>query len=109
MPPGLAIEIASGTPLAEPELFYIPFARRPDAIGREPITHAFGVRELSAVTVGLPAPDRRSRARAARQAEAAGVLAFAAAAEHVMTLGFDGEGAGQTADLRPELPLVLRW
>lgn len=107
MPPGLAIEIATGTPLGEPEFFYIPFARRPDAIGREPITHACGFRQLSAVTVGLPAPGARSPA--ACQAQAAGVLSFVAAAEHVMTLGFDGQGAGQSTELRPELPLVLRW
>ena len=107
MPPGLAIEIATGTPLGEPELFYIPFARRPDAIGREPLTHATGFREISAARVGLPAPGTLSRA--ARQAEAAGVVSFVTEAEHVMILGFDGEGAGKARDLRPELPLVLRW
>ncbi len=107
MPPDLAIEIATGTPLSEPELFYIPFARRPDALGREPITHASGFREMSALKVGLPAPGALSRA--ARQAKAAGVLSFVTEAEHVMTLGFDGERVGEARDLRPELPLVLRW
>ncbi len=107
MPPDLAIEIATGTPLGEPELFYIPFARRPDAIGREPTTHAAGFREMSTLKVELPAPGALSRA--ARQAEAAGVLSFVTEAEHVMILGFDGEGAGKARDLRPELPLVLRW
>jgi len=107
MPEHLAIEIATGTPLGEPGLFYIPFARRPDALGREPITHASGLREISALKVGLPAPGALSRA--ARQAEAAGVLSFVTEAEHLMTLGFDGEGVGKARDLRPELPLVLRW
>jgi hypothetical protein len=107
MPPDLAIEIATGTPLGEPELFYIPFAGRPDAIGREPITHATGLREISGVRISLAPPGASSRA--AHQTEAAGVVSFVTEAEYVMTLGFDGEGAGKAADLRPELPLVLRW
>jgi len=107
MPPDVAIEIATGTPLGEPELFYIPFARRPDVIGREPITHASGFREISGARIGLAPPGASSLA--AQQAEAAGVLSFVTEAEHVLTLGFDGERAGRAADLRPELPLVLRW
>jgi hypothetical protein len=37
------------------------------------------------------------------------VASFAPAAEHVMTLAFDGVARGKTVDLRPELPLILEW
>lgn len=32
-----------------------------------------------------------------------------AAAEHAVGLGVDGEAAGRHFDLRPTLPLILRW
>jgi hypothetical protein len=39
----------------------------------------------------------------------AGIVERLAAAEHLLVLGFDGEGAGREVDLRPALPVVLRW
>ena len=50
-----------------------------------------------------------SRSAPAQAVELAGVLSFRPAEEHVLTLAFDGEESRQAADLRPELPLVLRW
>jgi len=46
---------------------------------------------------------------AARSIAAAGVVSFSPSDEHVMTLSFDQEVRGRVVDLRPELPLVLRW
>ena len=36
-------------------------------------------------------------------------IAFPAGGEHLMEVGFDGERSGLSADLRPLLPLLLRW
>jgi hypothetical protein len=108
LPPGFAIEVAAGTPLEEPEVFYIPFARRPDtALDPEPLTHGIALAEMTAVGIGVPG--RGARSAGARAAEASGGVAFAPANEHLMTLTFDAESRGRMADLRPELPLVLRW
>jgi hypothetical protein len=107
LPPGFAIEVAAGTTLEEPEVFYIPFARRPDALGQQPMSHGPGLCELTGVGIGVPG--RGAVSAAARAAEESGVVAFAPADEHLMTLTFDRGARNQTADLRPELPVVLRW
>jgi hypothetical protein len=107
LPPDLAIEIATGTPLSEPELFNIRFARRPDEIGREPTPHAIPLMAVTGLRIGLAAAGPCSPA--AQSTEAAGVASFTPAAEYVMTLAFDGETRGKTVDLRRELPLVLEW
>ena len=107
LPPELAIELAVGTPIGEPELFYLRFARGPDFVRREPIDHAIPLNAISSVTLGTPLPGPRSAA--AQSVELAGVLSFRPADEHVLTLAFDGEASKEVADLRPELPLVLRW
>ena len=107
LPPDFSIEVATGTPLAEPEILYIPFARRPDRIGREPITHGIPAAEITAVGIGVPGLGARSAA--ARAVEEIGAVAFAPADDHLMTLTFDGGGRGAGDDLRPELPVVLRW
>ncbi|MBC7833642.1 MAG: hypothetical protein H7Y88_00895 [Phycisphaerales bacterium] len=49
-------------------------------------------------------PDGRIDGRAA-----AGLLSLRAGPSHLLELGFDHETRGRGADLRPELPLVLRW
>lgn len=108
LPPGFAIEVAAGTLLEEPEIFYIPFARRPDAaIEPEPLTHGIPLAEMTGVGIGVPG--RGARSAAARAAEESGMVTFAPADDHLMTLTFDLAARGAAADLRPDLPLVLRW
>jgi glyoxalase-like protein len=107
LPPGFSIEVATGTPLDEPEIFYIPFARRPDRVGREPIAHGIPAAEITAVGIGLPGLGARSAA--ARAVEERGAVTFAPADDHLMTLTFDGGARNGLADLHPDLPLVLRW
>jgi hypothetical protein len=107
LPPSVAIELAVGTPLEEPELFYMRWARRPDATRREPVDHPVPSTDVTSVRIGVPGP--RPLSEAARAAEAAGVVGFHSAEDHLMTLGLDGEARGHVADLRPDLPLVLRW
>ena len=118
VPPGTVIHVATNSEaLHEPMLFLVPGspARRgvaaasgADAHGEAAPrrAHAIGVEALTRVTLAGPAT--------APSAPLAAVVAVplverVAAAEHVLSLGFDGEPAGRALDLRPTLPLILRW
>jgi hypothetical protein len=107
LPAHLAIDVAEETPLSEPAFFYIRFARPPEQLQAAPPSHRLPLERLTGVSIGLPGPGPRSAA--ARAVEAEGLVSFPAASEYMMTLVFDDAGAGDEADLRPELPLVLRW
>jgi hypothetical protein len=103
MPPGFSIDVAEGTSLAEPEIFYIGLQRgaalaRAAQASRAPNT-------LATVSVAGP---QGSLSPPARALEAAGLVSFREAEGFSMELGLDAGDRGR-ADLRPELPLVLRW
>lgn len=110
LPPGLAVDIADA-PLAEPMWFFLAFGARPDAAPperRQPLVHANGWREITALRVTLaPAAARSDGADAARGAGAGIELVDGVA--HLLEIGFDHETAGRQHDLRPALPLILRW
>jgi hypothetical protein len=107
LPPHLAIDVAEATPLSEPAFFFIGFARSPAQIQTQPLGHALGVRRITAVEVGMPGGS--APCAAGRAIQDAGLVTFVDAAHHVMTVTFDEARVGESADLRPELPLVLRW
>jgi hypothetical protein len=90
-----------------PLLVYLPFGRRPDSRpGPQPVGHRIGFREITRVLVRGPClPSPLAEETATRTAS----IAFRADGEHLMEVGFDGERSGLSADLRPLLPLVLRW
>ena len=104
LPSGLTIEFADGTSLQEPELFYLPFARRsPPA--NEPINNLLTIRQLVGVAVGLPINTILSEP--SRVAASAASLNYFVAEQHVLELSF--AATEETAfDARPELPLVFR-
>jgi hypothetical protein len=104
LPSGLTIEFAEGTLLDEPELAYLPFARRSGSPAHEPTDHSLPIRRVCGVTVGLPSSARLSQPSEA--AHSAGLLTYRAAPEHVLELGFVAEQE-ITFDLRPTLPLLL--
>ena len=106
LPPGLAIELATGTSLAEPELFYIPLHRSP-ALSREPTAHRVALSDVTRATVTLPAAV--SPSPAARAVAATGLLSFTSGDAHHLQLTFDAAASNRSADLRPALPLSLRW
>jgi hypothetical protein len=105
MPTGLSIEVASDTPLAGPELFYLGFQRGRPRARQEPTDHAPPLGALTGVTLWRPADGDSA---AARSLEAAGLVAFRDSDEYLLELLFEGAGPGR-ADLRPGLPLVLSW
>jgi hypothetical protein len=91
-------------------LFYVPFGRRPDATvmnRRQPLEHAVGVREITALRITLW--QRKPLSAAVQAVERLGVATFIAGAEPLMEVEFDGEKQDQTVDFRPELPLIFRW
>ena len=106
LPEGMAIEIAEDVPLSEPGIFYLAFQRGRARAALEPIDHAPPLVSLQTVTIAGPMPALLSEA--ARAVEATGQVAFVRAAGYAVTLAFSG-AADVTADLRPELPLILRW
>jgi hypothetical protein len=68
--------------------------------------HLIGFREITRVNVRGPHPPSPVAEEAATRTAG---LHFQGGEVHLLEIGFDGEQAGGSADLRPLLPLVLRW
>jgi hypothetical protein len=105
MPPGVAIDVARDTPLTDPEFFYLRFRGDRSRVAQEPVDHDLPVRSLTGITVWRPAGPGSDATKAL---QAAGLVVFRDAAEYLMELRFDEPSRG-SADLRPMLPLALRW
>lgn len=107
LPPGLEIGLgASRADLSEPQVFWLGFARRPDqASPPRHGTHAIGVRELTGVEIGGPF---RTLSPELAELVSAGLIRVTNQPEYNLDLTFD-HGAAHRADLRPLLPLTLRW
>jgi hypothetical protein len=106
LPQQVSIGIALASPLVEPEFLYMNFATSPQAKGREPLVHPLGLREITHVRIASPGG---AQSQAAKSAAALGIASFAAEDAYVAELFFDRAVTGHGADLRPGLPLVLRW
>jgi hypothetical protein len=104
LPPGLAMHVAEGTTLYEPELFYLPFLRRASARA-EPVAHALPIRRIRGLSVGLRGRDVLSAA--SRCAERDRLVSYFEAPQPLLEILFEGP-AGMCVDLRPELPLLFR-
>jgi len=108
LPADMSIDFATATALQEPELIYLGFQRGGRARrGAEPATH-----KITGLEVALP--NFNDLSAAARALEAQGILGFRSAADHhaVLTLDdgtFDEGASGCKVDLRPSVPLILRW
>jgi hypothetical protein len=105
LPADLAIEVAVGTLLSEPALFYFGAPRRPEVLANEPTAHDLPLGAVASISIGGPGP----WSAALREVEAAGLLSFPATEQHVLQVDFGFGGRDRTVDLRPELPLVLRF
>jgi hypothetical protein len=94
--------------IAEPLLFYLAFGQRPDTAGSHyPMTHATGLREITALRIqGLQQAPMSPALNASVQS---GMMTWSAGLQHHMEIGFDGETQGKVIDLRPALPLSLCW
>jgi hypothetical protein len=101
----MAMQIAEGTTLGEPELFYLPFlrrgARRPD----EPVIHALPIRQISGLAVGVPRLAELSAA--SRIAEGRALFRYFESPQPMLEILFEGP-SDMRIDLRPDLPLRFR-
>jgi hypothetical protein len=107
LPLGLALEVALGTHLSEPELFYFGVPRRQEDMQEQPRGHRAPLDdEVTSASISIPSPPTA----ALRAVEAAGLVCFPPAAEPLLTLRF-GTSTSESGslDMRPGLPLLLRW
>lgn len=98
LPSGLAIEVAEGTKLQEPELFYLPFLRGARSPTPEPTSHSWALGRVRGLSVGVRS--RSVLSEASRATEQLGLLAYFESREHVLEIHFQGS-------FRPVLPVVL--
>lgn len=105
LPPGLAMQVADGTTLNEPDLFYLPFLRSGAARKPEPVAHALPIRRIRGLSVGLRG--RNALSPAALCVQEHGLVSYFEAPLPMLEILFEGP-AGMRFDLRPGLPLVFR-
>lgn len=103
LPPGLTIQVAEGTTLLEPELFYLPFLKRAERGSH--VEHALPIRRIYALSVGVRGCSALSAA--SRCAERHGLVSYFESPQPMLEILFEGP-PGQCFDLRPELPLIFR-
>jgi hypothetical protein len=102
---GHAIEVAEGTALTEPELFYLPFPRRSGALPAEPLAHRVPLRRLRKLRAGVS--DVANLSASSRSAEQAGFVQYFSSEPAIIELQFEGNSESAW-DLRPTLPLLIR-
>jgi hypothetical protein len=105
LPPGLAIQIAEGTTLHEPELFYLPFLKMPGIRRGEPLNHAAPIRRVSGLRIGVPRLPELSSA--SRIIESQGLLKYFQSEQPILEILFTCV-SDLSVDLRPALPLLFR-
>lgn len=105
LPPELAIQIATGTTLREPELFYLPFLKDTGAGSREPSHHALPIRRVAGLDVGVERLQELSAASCV--VEQQGLVRYFRSPQPLLEIRF-ASASGLKVDLRPELPLAFR-
>ncbi|MCW5852852.1 MAG: VOC family protein [Anaerolineae bacterium] len=107
MPGEVAIDFA-GSEAAEPYVGVVPeaLAYRSFRAGIPAPAHPLGVRRLSAIRMTT---SRQSLSATARLLVEQGLVVIEPALEPLMELTFDGGAAGKSLDLRPILPLRLKY
>jgi hypothetical protein len=105
LPPGVAIEIADGTRLEEPELFYIPSMQRGRPRSIEPSSHALPIKHILGVAVGLSGVEKLSAV--SRSAQDAGLLRYRESSGPMLEIAF-ASVSSNSVDLRPALPVLFR-
>lgn len=107
MPPGTFVNF-NGETVTEPYYGLVPEALsfRGFRANIEDLPHPLGVRQLTGVTFNLPTA---ARSPIAQLVEASGATSFATGNEHLAIFTFDEGTQNKTADLRPTLPMILKY
>lgn len=101
---------ANSEQLAEPMLFYLPFATRPDTWaeqGRAPMRHRLGLHEITRLC--WIRPNQVVLSAELNTVLDSGALSVRTGAAHALEIGFDHERVGKCVSLMPELPVTLKW
>jgi hypothetical protein len=106
LPADIAIDVADDTPLAEPAVFHMAVAGVRGRRAEQPIDHQPPLRTVSRASIEGPLPSEPSATR--RALAGSPTFAFGAAPSYLLTLDFSAAPETE-ADLRPGVPLVLRW
>jgi hypothetical protein len=110
LPPGMHIDVATGTSGVEPLLFATPISRRPYAAAagrRQPLEHPVGFVEITGLRITLP--ENTATSPAVRDLQGEGPISFGAGEDHLAEVEFDHVAQGRSADFRPALPLRFHW
>ena len=105
-PPGFVLGVAEDTALSEPEIFLLPQPRAAGMLHQQPLDHAVPADTVRSVTISGSVPEGLSPA--SRALVAAGIVRFEPAPAYTLRLDF-ADAPSSSADLRPELPLILSW
>ncbi|MEM9088461.1 MAG: hypothetical protein AAGC93_06920 [Cyanobacteria bacterium P01_F01_bin.53] len=112
LPAPLSIAVGTNSDIiTEPMLFQTPFARRPDQFAgekRQPLDHPLGVKEITHATLTSPMAKSPSLELAAAVAKTEHIK-LKSGTEYCIDIGFDGGTQGKSIDLRPALPMTMRW
>jgi len=108
-PPSRPIHVGANCDrLAEPMLFFIESASRPDSWPRQPpLQHRLGVREVTRLS--WTRPTDASLSPELQAVVDAGCLSVELGRAHALKICFDNEAMGQSASLVPHLPVILKW
>jgi len=107
MPPGTFVDF-NGETATEPYCGLVPEALsfRGFRANIEDLPHPLGVHHLTSVTFTLPT---ESRSPIAQLVEASGAASFITGSDYLATFTFDSGAQNKTADLRPTLPVILKY
>lgn len=110
LPDPLQIDVAENSDLlAEPLLFHMSFAVRPDEYPparAQPLEHSPGFREMTGLRISLPG---QKVSKALQAVEKEGLAEFSTGRAHLLEVIFDRGEQDKAIDFRPALPLVLQW
>lgn len=111
LPPNVPIHVADNALFPhEPFVFLYPLGVRPDSKAistREPLIHPNGAKEVTSVKITMPVDNRYSEA--VSSLNELGLTTFLEGPEYLMELILDHGRQGGVLDLRPDLPLMLKW
>src|SRR5262245_58061634 len=83
LPTGMALEIATGTPIDEPEFFFLPALE--SGVKTAPTHHSIPGTEMTHLRIGTP---RVISSKASRWAESTALISFEHSTEYVLTITF---------------------
>jgi len=102
--PGLELQVAANTALAEPMWCFMPAGRHPHTT--QPHEHPNGWHDITTLRVWCP---RLPEGSVTRELAAAGIIDLCESSGHLLEIEFDDVRQSRECDLQPDLPVICRW